>query len=143
MPPTPPGPNSGKSVSLLLIGTVVGAVLAFLFITVVLVGVLWWGGFFTRKNVASPAVTPNVAPPQRVERMVRAAPPPVRDFEVTVDARPERTTLASPGDVAPVLHIRSQSLNVLDGKPLVIETATKVQQADGYLIVRDSQNLRI
>lgn len=149
-PPNPPGQDSGKTVSLLFIGAAVGAVLAFLFITVVLVCVLWFGGFFAGRNVASPNPNPtphpNVAPPRRVETRVRPDPVPGRDFEVTLE-RPERRNPApapAPGDVAPLLHIRSKSLNVLDGKPLVMETASVVQQTgDGYLIVRDSQNLRI
>ncbi len=145
-PPTPPGRDSGKTLSLLFIGGAVGAVLAFLFITVVLVGVLWWGGFFTSKNAASPAAQPNFAPPQRVERTVRVAPPSTRDFEVTRNVRlerPERMPAAAPGDVAPVLHIRSKSLNVLDGKPLVLETVGTVQKGDGYLIIPDSEEFRI
>ncbi|MBC7790386.1 MAG: LamG domain-containing protein, partial [Anaerolineae bacterium] len=39
---------------------------------------------------------------------------------------------------------RSESRNVLDGKPLEVETASAVQQTgNGYLVVRDSRELRI
>lgn len=69
--------DSGNTLSLLFIGAAVGATLAFVFITLVLVVVLWRGGFFGPRNLASP----NVDPPVRVER--REFEPHERDATLT------------------------------------------------------------
>lgn len=64
-----------------------------------------------------------------------------------VNVRPERRepVAVAPASRAtpPVFHIRSKSLNLLDGKAPTLETAGEVQSGEGYLVVRDSEDLRI
>jgi hypothetical protein len=109
---TPESRDSGKKLSLLFVGIAAGAILALVFVTAVLVLVLWKAGFFTSKSTTL----------QPVE---------YKDVKKPVSAG------------APVLHIRSKTLNVLDGKPVIIENGGEVRSGDGYLVVSDSENLRI
>src|SRR6188508_3423244 len=56
----------------------------------------------------------------------------------------ENTESKSPASSsAPVLHIRSKSLNVLDGKSLVLESTGEVRSEEGYLVISDSETLRL
>jgi hypothetical protein len=112
IPPPPGSRHPEKNRTVVFIVVAAGAILALVFVTAILVLVLWKAGFFTTKS----------APVLRVENKELKVP-------------------ASEG--APVLHIRSKSLNVLDGKSLIMESAGEVRRADGYLVVSDSESLRL
>jgi len=148
--PHVPPPRKGP---LILLGIAIGAV-GMLMLVIVFLGVTWLG-LSARRAQSTPQrfeVQPfdplAAQPPRRVPPPGRA--PSVERFERT--DRIQRTDRAedlqppepdTPVSTAPVLHVRSRGGNLLDGKPIVLETSGTVSSSDGYLRVTDSRALRI
>jgi hypothetical protein len=152
-PPLPSAPGqggSGPKLSRLFLGVAAGAILALVFVTVVLVAVLWKGGFFNSRNpsVAREERLERVAPAPRVEPATRVEPAPrlVRpaNNHPPLTAAPAAVAVAAgPESIAPVFHIRSKTSNLLDDQPVTIESGGEVRRGEGYLVVSDSEKLRI